>query len=407
MLRTEAPKKWSDIYPQLATSQISSEECTSEALYNDEIKYVFKKAWLFAAHRLDLAKPGDYIVKEFPATKSSILLCHQKDGTIQGFHNVCRHRLAKLLPSDGRGCLNRFTCEFHGWTYNTSGDLIGMPDPDGILVKESLGLIKVPTAVWNGFVFICLDPNPQQSFKDYLGGIGSHPVNQFPFGNEWDSWGWRIEVKANWKIVKDLFSETYHVAFVHKNSVHKMYSAPSNPFLHLPVVDFFGPHYKFTGPASEEPADAAGPIGALSVKYGGSKSSRYGKARDALPGVNPEGLSNWALDSYGIFPNFNVNIFGSLWHYHLFEPLGVDRCAWENRIFFPKAQNAGERFAHEYAQSLQLALGSEDMSAAERNQSGMETGGVPEYALHDQEIALRFIHKGVIDYVAQNKGREA
>jgi phenylpropionate dioxygenase-like ring-hydroxylating dioxygenase large terminal subunit len=398
-------QKWSEIYPEFAATEVLTEDCYSPEVFERERDLLFRRTWMFVARAEDIPAAGNYLVREFPGLKASVILVRGRDGKIRGFHNVCRHRCAKLLNAGEKGSTSRIVCEFHGWGYDLDGSLVSLPDADGYLDKSRLGLVPIHTDTWNGFVFINFDRAPNSTLQQFLGGLATHPINDFPFEGEWESWGWQVETNANWKVVKDLFSETYHVAFVHRHSVHTLYSSPSNPFIHFPAVKFYGPHYQMTAPGSENPMGAPGILSEMSVKFGGAKNSRFGKAKNAAPGINPEGVKDWSVDTYGIFPNFNINIFGNLWHYFIFEPIDEKTTRWENRIFFPKAKNAGERFAHEFSQSIQLSVGLEDMSAAERNQAGIETGSVPKLELHDQEIAIRQFRKSIADFMSAQAGR--
>lgn len=398
---TNGQKKWFEIYPELSKTAVTAEQHISEGHFAREISEVFRKTWLFAGLATDISNPGDHFVREFKALKASIILVRGTDSVIRAFHNVCRHRCAKLLPPDAQGCKPAITCEFHGWSYGLDGRLLGVPDADGVLQKEELGLVPIHVGVWNGFVFVNLQQEPKESFQSWLGQMSDHPMNKFPFmETEWESWGWRLEVDANWKVVKDLFVETYHVAFLHRETIDRIYTSPSNPYHHFAAIDFYDKHHKGTAGSSPPTHDMKlGAIAKASVKWGGASVSRFGKAKQAAPGLNPNGIENWGLDQYGMFPNFNVHLFGGLWHYHLFEPVAANRCVWENRIFFPKSKNAGEFFAHAFSQSLQVVVGLEDLAAAERNQAGMETGATPNLALHDQEIQLKFMRKTIADYM--------
>ncbi len=394
-------QKWMKIFPELAGTDVTSDEHISPENFKREIDLVFRRTWLFAGIESDIPNPGDYIVREFQALKVSLLLVRGSDTKVRVFHNVCRHRAATLLPSNARGNKRAFACEFHGWTYGLDGALLAVTDPDGLLKREELGLVELPSRTWNGFIFFNPEQKPRETFEQWLGEMALHPMNQFPFvAKDWESWGWRCEVDADWKVVKDLFIESYHVSFLHRITVDNLYSAKENPFHHWSAVDFYGKHQKATlGSSPPSKTLMMGPIAKASVKFGGTDSSRFGKAKNAAPGLNPDGLENWGVDEYSMFPNFNIHFFGGLWHYHLFEPLGVGRSAWENRIFFPKAKNAGERFAHGFSHSLQIIVGLEDLAAAERNQAGMESGAIKKLALHEQEVQLRQMRKTLQEYM--------
>ena len=63
-------------------------------------------------------EPGDYTavdVGPYP-----IVVLRDDDGHLRAFHNVCRHRGARLL-ADERGSVGNLVCGYHRWTYGTDG----------------------------------------------------------------------------------------------------------------------------------------------------------------------------------------------------------------------------------------------------------------------------------------------
>ncbi len=127
-----------------------------------------------------------------------------------------------------------FACKFHGWTYGLDGQLTFVPDEESFfdLKKGELGLTPVAADVWEGFIFVNLDPQPRESLREYLGEMGE-TLQGYPFA-EYSAtcYAWTTELRANWKILKDAFQEAYHVAFLHKRSVPDSFTSKSNPFCH-------------------------------------------------------------------------------------------------------------------------------------------------------------------------------
>ena len=66
------------------------------------------------------------------------MVLRDRDGSIRAFHNVCRHRGARLLDGAGN-CPATITCPYHGWTYRHDGGLIGMPVRDSFPGLEPRG----------------------------------------------------------------------------------------------------------------------------------------------------------------------------------------------------------------------------------------------------------------------------
>ena len=59
------------------------------------------------------------------AMMGSVVAVRTSQGEIQVFHNVCRHRGARILEGAGN-CPGAITCPYHGWSYKLSGELLGM-----------------------------------------------------------------------------------------------------------------------------------------------------------------------------------------------------------------------------------------------------------------------------------------
>jgi phenylpropionate dioxygenase-like ring-hydroxylating dioxygenase large terminal subunit len=109
-------KKWHDLYPELGKGPVPIEPYISQEYFDLERERIFRKVWLNVGREEEIPKPGDYLVKDLPVGKTSLLIIRGKDGRIRAFHNVCSHRSNKLVWDRSGSCQN-FSCKFHGWTY--------------------------------------------------------------------------------------------------------------------------------------------------------------------------------------------------------------------------------------------------------------------------------------------------
>ena len=89
-----------------------------------------------------------------------------KDGEVRAFHNICRHRGNKLVWNDypreeTSGTCRQFTCKYHGWRYDLDGELTFVQQEGEFfdLDKADYGLVPVRCEVWEGFIFVNLDPD--------------------------------------------------------------------------------------------------------------------------------------------------------------------------------------------------------------------------------------------------------
>jgi len=391
-------KTWHAQYPELGTGPVPIEPYISQEYFDRERERIFRKVWLNVGREEEIPKPGDYLVKDLPVCGASILVVRGKDGRVRAFHNVCSHRSNKLVWSRGGSC-QMFACKFHGWTYGLEGQLSFVPDEGSFfnLKKGELGLTPVAADVWEGFVFVNLDPQPKESLKEYLGEMGES-LRGYPFADySATCFSWTTELRANWKILKDAFQEAYHVAFLHKQSIPDSFTSKSNPFCHGLDYRLYPRHRKMAvyGNMEHRPT----PVEGMAFRFG-SLVIRNDFSMDNLPpGVNPTRDSSWSLDLNVIFPNFFVDVSeGTYFTYNMW-PLAVDRTLWEVRTYYPKAKTAGQRFSQEYSKVIFRDVIMEDCSTLEQTQSVLASGAKTHFVLQDQEILIRHDHKVHEDFV--------
>ena len=154
----------------LEAGQISREIFVNEDIYAQEQEQVFTKAWLFVGHESQVPKPGDYFVSSMG--EESVILCRDREGGIHVFLNSCTHRGMKVCRYD-EGNTPVFSCPYHGWSFATDGNLVGVPyfkdAYKGALDKSQWGLIEVPQMHnYKGGIWASWDKNGP-SFHEYMG----------------------------------------------------------------------------------------------------------------------------------------------------------------------------------------------------------------------------------------------
>jgi phenylpropionate dioxygenase-like ring-hydroxylating dioxygenase large terminal subunit len=178
-----------------------------------EIERVLKPSWQIVCHVNSIPKTGDFQTLDLGS--DSVVVLRDRDGSIRAFHNVCRHRGARLL--DGAGtCPTAVTCPYHGWTYRHDGGLIGMPVRESFpgLDRSLFGLRPVRVEVALSFVWICLagDPPPIATVWGELADeLAPYRLEEMvPLGPiTQESW------PVDWKIAMDNYLESYHVPIGH------------------------------------------------------------------------------------------------------------------------------------------------------------------------------------------------
>ena len=178
---------WTDAYPELGRGPVSLEDCVSEEFYEKEREHVFRKTWLYVGRVERVPRTGSYFTREFKFLNTSIIIVRGKDQVIRAFHNICPHRGNKMLWEDdpfqevsGRAPL--LYCRFHGWRYKLDGSLHSATRKDLLLDfdADSCRVPAVQCEVWEGFIFINLDPNNTEPLRSFLGDL-AHGIEGYPF----------------------------------------------------------------------------------------------------------------------------------------------------------------------------------------------------------------------------------
>jgi choline monooxygenase len=173
---------------------------------------VFARSWQLAAHKGQLAQPGDHLVADVAGRE--VLVLRHPDGGLRAFHNVCRHRAGPLATGCGGG-MKQISCRYHGWTYTLDGVLRSAPEMQEARDFD-LGAIRlhaVRVHEWQGLVFVALAPDVPP-FEAVYGGIAEriHPVHlgalRFLRRASYD-------IDCHWKVYVDNFLEGYHLPHVH------------------------------------------------------------------------------------------------------------------------------------------------------------------------------------------------
>src|SRR5260370_32507108 len=85
------------------------------AIHAAEGRAVFGDTWQMVGRADQLAGPGSYFTAEI-AGEPIAVVC-DNEGIVRAFHNVCRHRAARVLYEPQRKA-TRLRCRYHAWTYD-------------------------------------------------------------------------------------------------------------------------------------------------------------------------------------------------------------------------------------------------------------------------------------------------
>ncbi len=190
---------------------------TDPLVATHEDTHVFGRSWQLVGLQSDLPRPGDYTLVRVAGKQW--LLRRGGDGVVRAFANVCLHRGSRICTARGNGPMR---CGYHGWTYDDHGKLSGVPFRGDFERQEldALHLREARVEAWGPALF--LNPQPSGlSLQRELGALHAQLDPLFLAMGEPLDYG-VLEIDANWKIVMENALETYHVRFIHGESIQPL-----------------------------------------------------------------------------------------------------------------------------------------------------------------------------------------
>ncbi|MGI9113820.1 MAG: (2Fe-2S)-binding protein [Chthoniobacterales bacterium] len=283
--------------------------------YCIEQEHIFSKHWLLVGHQSQLEKSGDYFVADVAG--ESLIILRDQHSALRAFYNVCRHRGTRLCE-EKCGSARAIQCPYHAWTYSLDGQLIGAPHMDNI-DKRDYSLQPVSAFVWEGFIFVNLGEPPllaEEWFAPLAGKFASWKLPELRSAKRIE-----YEVRANWKLIVENYSECYHCPGVH------------------PALSKLTPYDSAENDLNEGPF-----LGGFMSIARGHSLTMSGNAC-ALPVGDFAGEDFHRVFYYSIFPNMLLSMHPDYVMVHQLRPESPDRtlisCDW---FFHPEAAAGDRRF---------------------------------------------------------------
>jgi phenylpropionate dioxygenase-like ring-hydroxylating dioxygenase large terminal subunit len=284
--------------------------------YNDpdffelENKHYWRKTWMLAATLDDIPNPGDYMLWEL--ARQPIVIVHGKDGEVRSFYNTCRHRGAPVVTEQRGHAEHGLVCNYHGWTYNHQGDLIGIRDKRDFIDFdfECRSLYPVRTERYGKLIFVNFDDEAMPLLQ-YLGPIADEWKEfQFDKLRLVDHYIW--DLNCNWKIAIEANMEVYHVKSIHPQTVDPALDYRGN-------VNTLYPHGHSRMVAPNR----------VREKRGG-----YASAANHLPQIDTVGeIGRTCTQSYHVEPNWVSPLGSTLFPVLNFWPVSIRETKFELRWF--------------------------------------------------------------------------
>ncbi|KAI0201589.1 ISP domain-containing protein [Astrocystis sublimbata] len=190
----------------------------SEEMYELERRAIFSKKWLLTTHKTRFEKEGDWL--RYQVAGYDFVIAKDRTGTINAFHNVCRHRAFPVVTKD-EGNNSVLACKYHNWTYALNGNLTKAPSYQNIegFDKSKNGLFPIHVHIdVNGFIWVNLEAKdkPTIAWNDDYNNIDKQDrFKAYDFDNYKFDHTWQMEGEYNWKLLGDNYNECYHCPTTH------------------------------------------------------------------------------------------------------------------------------------------------------------------------------------------------
>ncbi len=189
---------------------------TSPDIFKLDLAVFFQKHWILAGVTADIPEPGD--VRKLDIGSSSVLLLRDDDMQVRAFHNVCRHRGARLIDED-KASVGRLVCPYHQWSYDLNGDLVHAAHMGKGLDRSCHGLKPVHLRVVGGLIFLCLSEDAPADMDEIAQILGDR-LAPYDLGNARIAHQTTIIEPGNWKLSVDNNRECYHCEGSHPELIN-------------------------------------------------------------------------------------------------------------------------------------------------------------------------------------------
>ncbi len=211
--------------PDLDYSSLVLEDRVQTSLYVDpaifeaEMHKIFNNTWVWVAHASEIPAAGSF--KMSHVGRQPVIVTRGHDGRVHVLLNRCRHR-ASSVCEDRKGKTGFFVCRYHGWSYDITGKLRGVPQAAGYgadFDKNDYSLMSLRVEEYAGLIFATFRKDIEPLY-DYLAGarkwIDLFMKQGAGFGINAAS-AQRFRFRGNWKIQLENTTDAYHFPIVHRS----------------------------------------------------------------------------------------------------------------------------------------------------------------------------------------------
>ena len=198
---------------------LSNEAYVARDYYLEERNNIFAKNWFAIGFGKDVPQPG--CVKPVDFMDIPFLITRNREGQVNIFQNVCRHRGMKLVD-EAKRLSGPITCPYHAWAYDLDGELRATPHAGGPDIHShssvpcsELPLMKVRSYLWRDVIYVTLEEDTVD-FEIYARDLMQRWAEfEQPVYNGGSDSGFELDLACNWKLGVENYCEAYHLPFIH------------------------------------------------------------------------------------------------------------------------------------------------------------------------------------------------
>ncbi|HEX4388234.1 MAG TPA: aromatic ring-hydroxylating dioxygenase subunit alpha [Steroidobacteraceae bacterium] len=333
--------------------------------FEREKEAVLRNSWQPVCHLSDIPRRGDFHTLEFLG--ESAVVIRAEDGAVRAFHNVCRHRAARLLDGPQGHCAGRITCPYHAWSYALDGRLVGVPNREGFkgLDTASHGLAPLEHEVFMGFVFVRFAPglpSVKEMAAPYARELEPYRLEELvPLG--------RVQLRpraVNWKNVADNYSDGLHINVAHPGLTRlfgRGYGIEAHPWID-----------KMSGTLRDTPSR-------------NWSERHYQQLLPPVAHLPPERQRLWTY--FKLWPNFAFDVYPDQIDFMQFLPLSPTETLIREIAYAHPDTRREMRAARYLNWRINRRVGLEDKALIERVQAGMASSSYSCGPLSEGEVCLR------------------
>jgi p-cumate 2,3-dioxygenase alpha subunit len=192
---------------------------TDPVIFKEEVEIIFSRCWLFVGHDSEISHPGDFVTRKIAGRP--VVFLRDKTRKVRCFLNICPHRGAQITRQR-RGNAANFVCMYHGWTFQNTGNVVGIAESmnyqGGFNAAGCNDLVAVPRLEeYRGLWFLNYDSDAE-SLVEYLAGAREHidiVMDQAQGGMKVVGEALDYSARANWKLLAENSMDILHVSTLH------------------------------------------------------------------------------------------------------------------------------------------------------------------------------------------------